>query len=96
MEFEKNIPPTAEDIALADIPKVTIHPLHKDLSLDSRSFDRSHSNEGTFSFEHETTEQHTHNESSLQQHPHRTIALTAALSSVVTLCLVIAITLIVR
>lgn len=56
MEFEKNAPATAEEIALANAPKITVQPLSNNITPGLLNTNRSHANEATFVFEAETTE----------------------------------------
>lgn len=79
MEFEKNKPVTAEDIALADAPKVTLQPTHAEVKAEPVNSNYTHENEATFAFETESTptpvtsaNEHPTN------HPHRKIAAVAA------------------
>lgn len=56
MEFEKNKPATAEDIALADTPKVTLQPVHGEIRTEPINNNYTHENEATFKFEAESTD----------------------------------------
>ena len=55
MEFEKNKPTTAQDIALADAQKVTLQPLHVDVAVEPISSHIYQQADATFAFEHEAT-----------------------------------------
>lgn len=56
MEFEKNKPATAEDIALADTPKVTLQPVHGEIRTEPINNNYTHQNEASFKFEAESTD----------------------------------------
>jgi hypothetical protein len=93
MEFEHDKPATAQDIALADAPKVTLQPYH-DVQADSVVADRSHRNEGSFEFESESTDAAALTAQSSTQ-PHRT-ALLAAIGTVVAFGVVLLVMLAIR
>jgi hypothetical protein len=74
MEFEKNTAPTAEDIALADAPKVTVQPLHAEIPIDPVTY--HYQQEKTFTFESEKTDG-TKWRSKFGQHQHHFAAVTS-------------------
>lgn len=86
MEFEKNTPATAEDIALADAPRLTLEPVNGDVKADQFNSVRTFSTE-TFEFDTESTTPEAHDgnavSSTPEPHPHRMTALLAAIGCVV-------------
>ena len=77
MEFERNAPTTAEDLALADTPKVTIQPAHE-LEAMPVIADRSHRTDGSFPFETESTAPAALTSSELNSRAHHRLALTVS------------------
>lgn len=57
MEFEKAKPATAQQVALADAPLMTVQPVHADVRPDVPNTNYTHQNEAVFEFESETTDQ---------------------------------------
>lgn len=57
MEFERNTPTTAQDIALADTPRLLLDPLHSDVHADLSNAPRLQNGDvaRTFEFETEST-----------------------------------------
>ncbi len=76
MEFEKNIPATAEEIALADAPKLTLQPNNADIAPEPLNSNHSHLNEATFAFESEKTDPAS-NATPQVNHSHLTATLVA-------------------
>lgn len=76
MEFEKNKPTTAQDIALADAQKVTLSPLHSEVAPEPLSTTYAHQGDGNFGFERESTASTSDSES---KHPHRSLAAAIAI-----------------
>lgn len=76
MEFEKNIPATAEEIALADAPKLTLQPNNADIAPEPLNSNHSHQNEAAFAFESETTDP-ANSLAPQANHSHATAALVA-------------------
>lgn len=56
MEFEKDIPATDEQIALANSPKVTVAPITADIQPEATNNNFTHQNEAAFTFEAESTD----------------------------------------
>lgn len=77
MEFEKNKPTTAADIALADAPKVTLQPVHGDIHAEATNMNYSHQGEANFKFESESTDATA--DTLNRSHPHHRIALIIAI-----------------
>ena len=77
MEFEKNKPTTAQDIALADAPKVTLKPVHSDVAPEPLSTSYGQHNDNTFSFERDSTANTTDRAST--KHPHHSLAAAIAI-----------------
>jgi hypothetical protein len=79
MEFEKNAPVTAEDVALADAQHVTVQPVHQEIHADLSDAPLITSMESsrTFEFESEATTPSS-DKSQSSSHPHRRIALLLA------------------
>ncbi|MES2875966.1 MAG: hypothetical protein V4678_00690 [Patescibacteria group bacterium] len=76
MEFEKNTPASAQDIALADTPKVTLQPVSSNVRAEAVMNNYSHQNEAAFEFETESTG--TPAAASTTSHSHHKVALISA------------------
>jgi hypothetical protein len=84
MEFEKNRPTTAQDIALAEIPHVTVEPAHRDIRPDvSNSPHMARPDNRNFEFETESTAQTALTTATPSAHPHRNFALLVTIVTVV-------------
>lgn len=86
MEFEKNAPTTAQDIALADAARVTLQPMHGDIKPDSITSTAiaTDATRESFEFETESTAPAAMSSSKLTDHPHHTMAIIIALISMLT------------
>lgn len=80
MEFERNAPTTAQDVALADAPRLSLNPLHGDVRADLSSAPRLGSASATqpFEFETESTAAAAKSHTSGSTSHHRTAALLGA------------------
>ncbi len=86
MEFEKNAPVTAEDVALADAPRLNLQPMHGEVKAEQ--IDTPHSAQvGTFAFDAESTSADTDTSPEAapasDAHPHKATALLVATGCVV-------------
>lgn len=84
MEFEKNKPATADDITLADAPRVTLEPTHGDLSpgIGNSPNAAGRPDNRNFEFETESTAEAALSTPS-SRHPHRKTALLFTLLTVI-------------
>ncbi len=96
MEFERNAPTTAQDVALADTPRLSLDPLHTDIQADLSNAPHLANDEAarTFEFETESTAAAAKSRTDGSTSHHRTAALLGAatallfISSIVVLYLV--------
>lgn len=82
MEFERNTPATAQDIALADSPKVTLQPVHGEVRVESTATNYAHQNEAIFEFESEATDAAAAQQPGTSSH-HVTAIITAVAIAVI-------------
>lgn len=76
MEFEKNTPATAEDIALAEVPHRTVQPAHGDIRADVVNVPTAtRPDNRNFEFETESTAEAALSTSSTSHHPHHKTAV---------------------
>jgi len=85
MEFEKDKPATAEDIALANVPRVKLEPAHDGLRPDIGNSPNAASrpDNRNFEFETESTADAAMADTTRSRHPHHSVALVLTILTVV-------------
>jgi hypothetical protein len=97
MEFEKNKPITADDIAMANAPHVTLEPAHGDIRPDVANIPNvARPDNRTFKFETESTAEIAAAAPSGVKHQHHSLALIFAIVTVVIFVAVLALLYVVR